>query len=70
VTNKVKFFQLDLSPYLNQLEIRVLEVDKGDGSAAVRESLFSISKYLGFVRCAQSKMRVAGILEDVEAVFG
>ena len=26
VTNKVKLFQLDFSPYLNQLEIRVLEM--------------------------------------------
>jgi hypothetical protein len=45
-------------------------MDEGDGSTAVRESFLSVADNPGFVRRAQSKMRVAGILEDIEAVFG
>ena len=45
VTNKVKLFQLGFSPYLHQLEIRVLEMYICYRSTAIRESLLSIVEH-------------------------
>ena len=44
VTNKVKFFQLSFGPYLNQLEIRVLEMNISHLSTTIRESFLSIGE--------------------------
>jgi hypothetical protein len=46
VTNKVKFFQLDLYPYLNQLEIGVLKMYIGYGSTSIREGFLCIVEHL------------------------